>query len=50
MPLTPEQLKTAAAEKESKSDVFYLLVAVLGTLFLISGLMVSFLSPIPLQN
>jgi farnesyl-diphosphate farnesyltransferase len=39
--ISPADEKKKAEENEAKKDVFYLLLAVLGTLFVISGIMVS---------
>jgi hypothetical protein len=43
--LTPKDAKTKAEEAEAKKDVFYLLLAVLGTLLFISALMVRLSNP-----
>ncbi len=40
-PVSPAAKKTKEEEAEAKKDVFYMLLAVLGTLFVISALMVS---------
>lgn len=39
--VTPADAKTKAEEAEAKKDVFYLLVAVMGTLFVISAVMIG---------
>lgn len=39
--IAPSDAKKAAEDSEAKKDVFFLLLAVLGTLAVISGLMVS---------
>jgi farnesyl-diphosphate farnesyltransferase len=43
--LTPKDARTKAEEAEAKKDVFYLLLAVLGTLLFISALMVRLSNP-----